>query len=240
MRIILFAILLHITTSAICQSPATVKLEGIKLSLVFAPDYCYRLLNYNSSYQWVEEIRNGEEMPTFGYTAGIGVKMNLTRKTVIETGLFYSVKGEQTKTREVNWVTSNTDLPMASKVQYHFTYIDIPLKFNYLLGGRKIKVFISSGVAMNIFIEKKSNVILEFNDGHNTSEISAVDLGYLRFNLSALIGIGIKYTMSNRFSIYAEPVYRQYLSSIVADRKASEYPYSIGASIGVYYSFRKK
>jgi len=53
-------------------------------------------------------------------------------------------------------------------------------------------------------------------------------------------GFGIRYDLTKRVCISVEPVYRQFINSIVVDRKAKEYPYSIGANVGIYYSFRKK
>lgn len=240
MKKILFIITLFVSTTVLAQSVDSIKLKRVKVGIVFSPDYCYRLLNYNSSNKWIQDLRNAEEVPTFGYTTGLGLKIDLTSKIVLETGLYYSIKGEQTKTIELTWATPSSDYPIKSKTKYNYKYIDFPLKMQYFLGGRSIKPFISAGVSATIFSEKKTKVILEFSDGHKTSENSVIDLGYLKFNLVAIVGFGIKYDLSKRTFITIEPVYRQFINSIVVDRSAREYPFSIGANLGVYCTFKKK
>lgn len=231
---------LLISTLAWGQSTDSAKLKRLKVGIVYSPDYCYRLLNYHSSNKWVEDLRNDEETGTFGYTTGLGIKIDCTNKIILETGLFYSIKGEQTKNTNLVWVTPNPDFPIKTKTQYQYKYIDIPVKVNYLLGGKKFKIFVSVGVSANVFSEKKTTVISEFTNGHKTSEYSVIDLGYLKFNIAAIIGLAIKYDLTNRIFISAEPVYRQFINSIAVDKKSKEYPYSIGATVGVYYSFKKK
>lgn len=240
MRSNLLILTLLISTLALGQSKDSIQFRRFKIGVTFSPDYCYRILKYDPSNKWVQDLRNDEEEPIFGFTTGFGIKMNLTNRVVLETGLFYSIKGQQTRNTDLVWTAPNADLPVKSKTQYHFKYIDIPLKAQYFFGNRKIKYFLSAGVSFNIFSEKATKVVSEFEDGHTTSENSIVDLGYLKFNLAAIIGCGIRYDATERISISAEPVYRQFINSIVADKKAKEYPYSIGTNFAVYYSLKKK
>jgi opacity protein-like surface antigen len=240
MKNTLLVLTLLISTLVLGQTTDSTKLKRIKVGIVYSPDYCYRLLNYYSSNKWVQDLRNDEETGTFGYTTGLGIKIDLTSKIILETGLLYSIKGEQTKNTDLVWATPNPDFPVKSKTQYQFKYIDIPVKINYLWGGKRAKIFVSAGVSANVFSEKKTKVISEFANGHKTSESSVIDLGYLKFNLAGIIGFGIKYDLTKRISISVEPIYRQFINSIVVDKKAKEYPYSFGANVGVYYSFKKK
>ena len=218
----------------------SIRLGKIKIGIVFSPDYCYRFLNYRSSEKWIQDLRNEEEVATFGYTTGLGIKIELSNKILLETGVYYSIMGEQTKTTELFWVNSSPDFPAKSKTQYQFKYINIPLKLHYVFGSKKVSYFVSAGFSINIFTEKKTKVILEFKNGHKTSDNSVVDLGYLKFNLATVIGFGIKYDVTKKISISIEPVYRQFINSIVVGTGTKEYPYSLGANIGVYYTFGRK
>ena len=240
MKKILFVIILFVSTTVLAQSVDSIKFKRVKVGIVFSPDYCYRLLNYHSSNKWVQDLRNDEEVPTFGYTTGISLKIDATSKIVLETGFYYSIKGERTKTIEFTWATPSSDYPSKSKTQYQYKYIDIPLKVQYFLGSKRIKPFISVGVSATIFSEKKTKVILEFSDGHKASENSTTDLACLKFNLVTIVGFGIKYDLSKRIFIIIEPVYRQFINSIVVDRSAKEHPFSIGTNFGVYYTLKKK
>ncbi len=116
----------------------------------------------------------------------------------------------------------------------------MPLKVNYLIGGKKLKFFVSGGVSINVFSEKKTTVVSQFTNGDRTLTNSVIDLAYRKFNLAVIAGFGIKYDLTKRFSISFEPVYRQFINSIVVDKKAREYPYSIGANVGMYYTLKKK
>lgn len=240
MKNIILVIAIFITTSVLSQSTDSIKLKNFKVGVLFSPDYCYRLLNYHPSYEWVEDMRNTEEVAIFGYTTGLDIRMDLTNKIVLETGLFYSIKGEQTKYTELLWTTPNPDYAVKSKTKHLFKYIDIPLKVHYLFGTKNIKWFVSTGIALNVFSERKTQIISEFSDGQKASDNSAVDLGYLKFNLSAIVGFGINYDLTKRISVSVEPVYRQFINSIVADIKAKENPYSFGANVGIYYTLKKR
>lgn len=240
MKNILFVITLFSSTFALPQSVDSTKFKRLKFGIIFSPDYCYRLLNYHSSNKWVQDLRNDEEVPTFGYTTGLGLKIDLTNKLALEAGLYYSIKGEQTKINELIWTTPSSDYPIKSKSKYQYKYIDIPLTVQYFLGSRRIRPFVSAGFSASIFSEKKTKIISEFSDGHKTSESSTIDLAYLKFNLVAIVGFGIKYDISKRIFLTIEPVYRQFINSIVVDHNAKEYPFSIGANFGVYYTFKKK
>jgi opacity protein-like surface antigen len=239
MKNTLFVLTLLISSLALGQSADSIQLKRFKAGIVYSPDYCYRLLNYHSSNKQVQNLRNDNETGTFGYTTGLDIKIDLTSKIILESGLLYSIKGEQTKNTGLEWATPNPDFPIKSKTQYQFKYIDIPVKVNYLLGGKKVKIFVSAGVSVNVFSEKKTNVISEFANGHKISENSVIDLGYLKFNLAGLLGFGIKYDLTKKISLFVEPVCRPFINSIVVDKNAKEYPYSIGANVGVYYSFKR-
>jgi len=238
MKSILSIVALLFSSVVFGQSADSTGWKSVKVGVVFAPEYCYRLLNYHPSNGWVEDLRNNEEEATFGFTTGLGFKMNLSSKFVFESGLFYSIKGEQIKSKDLEWASPNPDFPVNSKAKYHFKYIELPLKAQYLIGSGRLKGFVSAGVAVNIFSEKETKIISASADGHSTSEPSVVDLGYLKFNVAAVLGVGMTYDLTRRFSISVEPVYKRFLNSIVVDDQAKEYPYSFGANFGVYYAIK--
>ena len=237
---IIFAIMLLMPASAFSQSVESTKFKRVTFGIVCSPDYCYRLLNYHSSNGWLECLRNEEEIPTIGYTAGLGIKMDLTGKITFETGLYLSIKGEQNKKDGLTWVTTGSDYPVKSRTRFHYKYIDIPFKVQYFLGSKKIKSFVSAGFSATIFFFFITKVIAAFSDGHKTSENSSIDAGYRKFNLVAVAGVGIKYDVSQRIYITLEPVYRQFINTILVDANAKEYPFSIGTNFGLFYTLKKK
>ncbi|MEP7142398.1 MAG: outer membrane beta-barrel protein [Ferruginibacter sp.] len=240
MKNIFFVIILLIPIAVSCQTTDTLNYKKSKFGFVFSPDYCYRILTYNTSYIPVEDLRRTEEVPAFGFTAGLNFRKGLTPKIIFVTGIYYSVMGAQTKNIELKWATPGINFPVTSKTRYLYKYLDIPVKINYLFGPGRVNYFISCGVSVNIFSEKKTKLISAYTSGHTTSVSSAVDLGFLKFNLATLIGLGIKYDITKRLSIACEPVYRQFINSIEADKSIKEHPYSIGINVEMIYRFKQK
>jgi len=132
MKYIVVIVTLLMPMLALGQSTDSIKFKRYKVGILYSPDYCYRILSYHSSNKWVEDLRNNEEVSTYGYTAGLGIKIDLTRKIIMETGLLYSIMGEQTQNSNLVWATPNPELPVKSKTRYQFKYIQAPLKANYL------------------------------------------------------------------------------------------------------------
>ncbi|MBI3234135.1 MAG: PorT family protein, partial [Bacteroidetes bacterium] len=233
MKKALIILTLFISSSVIGQSSQSIQIKRVQIGIVYSPDYCYRILNYHTSISRGQDIRNKEEMGVYGYTTGLGIKIKIKNKLGIETGILYSIKGEQTKNANLAWVNLSPDFPTKSQTQWRFKYLDIPVKVNYSFIKRKVNCFISAGISANVFLQREAKVISKFADGHKTSESSTIDLGYLKFNLAGIVGFGIKYDFTKNVSISAEPVYRQFINSIVADRNAKEYPNSIGINVGL-------
>lgn len=232
--------MLLVSISALSQSGGTPKFKRINFGIVFSPDYCYRLLRYHPSYKWVERIRNIDDHAMFGYTTGLGVKIDLKEKIVLETGLYFSIKGEQTKKEALAWAGVSSGYPMKSRTRFRYKFIDLPLKVHFVFGTKRILPFVSAGFSATIFSEKTTKVISEFSDGHTTFANSSVDLGYRKFNLVAIVGTGVKYETSGGIVIIFEPVYRQFINSIMVDAGVKERPFSIGANVGLYYIPGKK
>jgi len=222
------------------QSADGVTRRKTRIGLLFSPDFSYRFLNFHSSNKMVEDIRNGEETARFGYTTGVSYKKGLTNKLQIETGVLYSAKGFQTKNTAVEWATTSPEYPVRSRTRYTFDYFEIPVKLNYHLGMQRIRCFVAAGVAMSLFIQKRTKVIAQFADGHVDSRSSTVNIGYSRFNTTVMAGFGVSYDLTEQLTTSVEPTYRQFITSIVVDDKAREYAYALGVNAGIYYTFAKR
>lgn len=218
----------------------SVQLRKISIGAVYSPDYCYRILQFPSASKWVKEMRNKEEMPMFGFSTGLGLKYNLNAKIGIETGAYYTIRGEETKQTLLVWTSPDPAFPDKSKTKFRYTVIEFPLKVNYCLRTGKLSYAVSLGVSANVFSEKNSKVILTYEDGHKTKAVSNVNIGYRKFNSALLIGAELKYQFSERIAFTLNPIYRQFITSILIDGKSKEYPYAVGVAFGVYYTFKKK
>jgi opacity protein-like surface antigen len=193
-------------------------------------------LNYDRSPGWIIQNRNSNEVPTFGYKAGARYKHFIRKQFAYEIGLSFSQSGFQTNAENLVWVEDNPDYPAKVKTVFNYYHIEIPLKLNYFFHRRRFDVFVSAGLATNFFAAKKSKVKLTFANGEHESNVSFDRVGYSKVSVSAVAGFGIQYSLSSRISAVIEPTYSQFLTSVIIDGYAREYPYSIGITIGMNYS----
>lgn len=240
MKYILFTLTFLASFPALCQDKDSTKYKRTRVCFQYSPDYCYRILNYPSSHKWVQDLRNGEEVPIYGYSTGLGFRIILNKKFLMETGLLYAVKGVQTKKTRLDWTGPGEIYPNNGKKKLQHAFMEIPLKLNYGLGGKKIRYFASAGISLNTLAQKKTTIGLEFMDGRKLSESSVRSADYFRINVAALIGFGFQSELTERMSISVEPVFRQFLNSIDVGQNSKEYPYTVGVNVGLYFGLKKK
>lgn len=212
-----------------------------RIGVMLSPDLSYRVLSYNEPNAWIEDIRNSREKSIYGITGGLGLNYDLSENTVLESGIFFSVKGYQTSSMGLKWPMQNQSYPVSSKVRFSFKFLELPLRLKYFISsGERVRFFVAAGPSINFFMQRKTTVVSELPDGDKNRDHSTVNAGYSRFSLAAVAGIGVEYYLSQRVLITAEPVYRQFVTSLVVDDDAKEYPYSVGMNVGVYYRLLAK
>jgi hypothetical protein len=217
------------------QKPDSVKAGKIAVGIILSPDYCYRILKTTPPTQFVVDSRNSFEVPKIGFTAGLSLTYRLNKRMELESGIQYSDKGEQTNKMPVVFGTgqsTNAD-PYDVRFNYHYEYLDVPLKFNYYLLLRKFKLYVSAGMVANIFLTQRNVLIFDYPDGHTTTQSSSNRQGLSAVNLSAMAGFGVRYDLGNRLHIRLEPVYRNSIVSII-DAPVKGYLYSAGLIAGIY------
>jgi len=219
-----------------CQNSDTPNAKKIAIVLTFSPDYCYRTLKSDASSKWIADSRDTFEIPKFGYTAGLNLALNISKRITIETGLLYSDKGEKTKKYDLIWGQPNPDLPIKNTFIYHYIYLDIPIKINYYLFTQRAKLFITAGISPNIFITQKTTSILEYSDGHTKTNSSTADNGFSKIDLTFIAGFGVSYDLTNRITLKIEPTFRRSIIPI-STAPVKEYLYSMGLNTGIYFKF---
>jgi hypothetical protein len=236
MRRLLFLMIMLFPAVGFCQ-PEKKSRRLSAIGIIVSPEFSYRTLNFSSTNQWIAERRNGEEVGNFGFAAGFQVHYRLGSKLKFETGLSYANKSLKTKYEELTWTSADPAFPTRSKTIYRFKYLTLPASISYsFLSTDKVSLFATAGLSANVFLAKKTMVVMTYPDGDDSAHASSKNTGYLRFNLSATVGAGIDYRLARRFTFRASPYYQRSLTSIVADDHAKEYLFSFGVGTGVYYS----
>jgi hypothetical protein len=236
-KCVLFFVLASLPLAVSCQSsfPAP-QLNSV--GITFAPEFTYRTLTFSDRNDWVAEARNKEEIGNYGFTAGALVNYSLGKRVTFETGVMYANKSTKTKYKDLEWPSTDQELPSESQTLYHFKYITIPIDFNYnLFATEKVNVFAATGLSVGLFLSKKTKVVAIYPDGDKNTHASTKQVGYSRFNLFATVGAGIDYRVSKQLVVRVEPFYQRSLTSITADDDAKEHLFSFGVTTGVFYSF---
>jgi len=114
-----------------------------------------------------------------------------------------------------------------------FSYIRIPVSFQYLWGGNKLHYNVSVGLSYNYLIHRKQIVQIEGNSNFQSSKVisSAPTKSSI---LQGTIGFGLEYDLSSHLSLAVVPSMRLSLYSL---SNTGIFPYSLGLKTGLIYRF---
>lgn len=235
---LLFISLTIIPSILWCQNMDTMKPGNISIGLTFSADYGYRILSMSGSDAWIGDSRDTNEIPKFGYTAGLNLAIRINKRISIEAGLLYSDKCYQTKDITLVEITPSgqpdTTGPIKPKFTFHYIYLDIPVKINYYLLTQRAKLYLTAGISPGISLAQKTNTNIEYRDGHTETNKSSTNSGLSTINLTAVAGFGFSYDVTKRIYFKIEPLCRCSMTSIF-NAPIKEYLYSIGLNTGLYY-----
>lgn len=183
---------------------------------------------------YIIEYRNNEEIPKIGFTPGLNTLFNLKNNMSVEVGIQYSNKGFQTKMLELFPFQPNDPLvPNETKFIYNYHYLDIPLRFNYVFGKKKIRFLTSAGVTTNVFIEETQKSIRIYSD-RTEKNTEPTNIEYNRFNITPTLSFGIDYKINNKMNLRIEPIFRYGILKII-DAPITGYLYNTGLNVGFYF-----
>lgn len=218
------------------KETTTSDFKRIQIGINVSPDICFRTLKNNdgsSSSDFVLTQRNNRETIKVGYTAGLNVCFNFKKFVGLETGIQYSNKGFQTKFQDLIIGQPDPSLPNKSKFIYDYHYIDIPLKVNFTVGKKKVRLFTSIGVTTNIFIRETQTSVLVYSD-RTDKKTNPTNFDYNKLNISPTISVGMDYKINSRMNLRVEPTFRYGVLKII-DTPVTGYLYNGGLNISYYF-----
>jgi Outer membrane protein beta-barrel domain len=243
MKHLLFSLTILFSVNLEAQEEAPKPVEDdfnrFQIGVSYAPEMSYRtLLNVDGSNAAKNTIdfRNEMELPKYGFTAGINGCYNISRKIGFEAGILFSNKGYQE--RSMFYTVLNTDGTYQElgkhKYIYQFHYIDIPLKANFTLGKQKVRFLASAGIVTSIFVSSaETHLINYYDDGVERATVED-PFKYKRGMLSAMIGAGIDYAITQRMTLRVEPRFRYGLTRIIDNTPISARLGDFGINVGYY------
>ena len=217
-----------LTSILYSQTIDSLKTNKHNISITYSPDYCFRKLVANASSEWVKEGLDTLEVGKLGYTAGLNYTFDFNKRFAISTGLLLSNKGEKTKK-----IFSST--PSVFNYNNHYYYLDIPLTARYNLLNKLFKLYAFGGISSNIFLVEKTTQISGYtNDDAKISYYNKQN--FSKVNFAILAGFGIQYSLTKKWDLKIEPIYRRSINAI-ANTPVKKYLYSFGINIGFSTSF---
>lgn len=191
----------------------------------------YRVLQENDNVfgQALGERANEVARSVNGF--GIGVRTNIKGRFDFVAGLGYLIYGEEYKYEE-----PDTNFMYTTS----YRYVSIPLGLEYRL-GKDLRLVAGFGLIPGMFINNTQDQTWKTKknlSGKNQEKFDVNKDDLNPFSLSTYFRIGAEIQYSERFSLYVIPEYRRQLTSTYTTQSAYvQYPFSLGATIGLSYKF---
>lgn len=232
----LFTLLLFNSTFA----QEAIKPERIrfKLGATYSPDYSYRILKADPPYNGMKGSLNESQLPLLGYTAGLSGAVYFKTGTGVETGVYYATRGERAKGTIVvppSHFTPSITYTYNDKIVYD--YLEIPLTVSYRLSKKRMSFFMSAGIGLELILKAEEEMTNTYTDRSETFKRTIGRDSFEKAYFSTLVGLGMGYKATENLEISLQPTYTQLLTAIHPKDGIREYPFSLGARVGVHYLF---
>lgn len=234
----LLIILILLPLTIFSQSTDPIGNSRFFIGATFSPNYAYRNLTQIDKTitddQWndAKSVEDSIYIPKFGYTTGVAFGYQINKKLSIETGFQYSNKGYRTISIETVYDFSKP--PEKARNILNFHYLGIPLKANLTFFDKKFQLLVGLGATLDILVKTTAKTIPDNPTSEFPIKTTDIDYAYNKTNLSPTASIGLKYNITDRMSLRAEPTFRYSLLNIDDKSYAATHFWSAGLNIGFY------
>jgi hypothetical protein len=232
---ILFVCLASFTVYGQNSKPA----HHVLIGYSFSPDYSFRTLNNtggSSSTDLVIKRRNEVELPKFGFTTGLNILVNFSKRAGLETGLQFSARGYKGKGMNLVFETPDPTLVTNASSSYSYQYIGIPLTARFGFGKSKVRFVSSVGFITGFLLNAKQITTYTYTNGRRDKQAQSIK-DFARIDISPLISIGVDYEVTDKIHLIAEPTFR-YGVTKTKDAPVGEHLWSAGLNMGIYYGLK--
>jgi len=248
MKIIIVALLVYAPFVLVAQEGESTN-KGVIVGVSYSPDYCYRDLKGDGTDVINSNIArsNSVESAKYGFTTGLSARFSLTKNLQLETGLYFADKGERlvidlsTLTfgdmidPRYGFVYETSEVPGTVIANNKYMYAELPLKLNYIILDKKMRLAISGGTSLNTMVGYNQKSTHKYEDGSKSvSSNSFSTANFTRFHIGVIGGLSLEIPLSEKLALRLEPTYRRSITAINNDR-IREYLYSAGMNLGVTY-----
>jgi hypothetical protein len=230
--------------AVITLTALTVKSQDSKNKLFigfnFSPDYNFRGIKSNGDGFLGDDFikqRNDNEIAKFGYTTGVSIGLQVSKKVVLETGVQFANMGYKTKNQTFSFETPNLGLPTKVQFIYAYQYINIPIKARVTFGEKRLRLASSIGFNTSFLTTLKQTTILEEANGQTNKSSKSDKRGYRTVGIMPFVGVGVNYALNQKLQLFAEPTFRYGLIRTTSS-PVKENLWNAGLNMGVYYTIK--
>ena len=133
------------------------------------------------------------------------------------------------------WVTTDSMYYEHLEIyaQNRFRYIEIPAMVGYEFRFKNLGIEVATGVSIGFRVNSSGKFL---DSKNNLVDINPSNSPYTNTMMNYILTVGVKYHLSNRFSVIAQPIYKTNLNSIIKSGFGSDVRYtSVGLNVGVNY-----
>lgn len=215
MKHLYFLTFLFLTSIVSAQSDSS-KMEW---GFSFYNEWCDRILSVEDTYETIGEELDSLEKGAYGFSAGIVLGRKLNSNWTVYSGLNYSSRGFN-----IDSIQNSNSFNFRSR----FHFIEVPLSISKEFGsGTKARPFVKGGVLFSYLTQHKNT----WQQVGGTATYDSSDLDELnRFQLNALLSVGVEFSIYKNWKISIDGRLRQSIQPI------SDTPwkrYLNGAGVGI-------
>lgn len=182
-----------------------------RVGVFFSTDYYFRPTELR-----IQPDRGYELLISkLNYTAGFSAQVQLSKKTIIGSGLSYSVKDF-----DGAFFCETCIMPDVIPVPKRITlrYIEAPVYWRYIFADKKVDLFLHAGLTPGVLQR------FNFQSGYEQ------DVTKARLAVTGDLGLGVKFDVSKRYSINMAGSYRRSLISLRSS--------SVSLQTGIVYTLK--
>ena len=189
-----------------------------------------------------------------GWTTGVFFRIQIGSKFSLESGMNYSNKGfvshdswSLSDSISALLIAENGKHPEDIFYKSNHYYIDIPFTLNYkIYEGQYFSYYTRLGFMTDFYIALAGFQEVNYSDGsqktnyerYNYKQLQE-DFSVSRFNLSAILAVGMEYDINNSFGIIFEPIFD--MNIFPSDKALEDDPFGFWTvrlyNIGIRFGF---
>jgi hypothetical protein len=196
-------------------------------------------LYYSSIGNEVDGINSFAGFRPYDYTKGdhnFEVLTSSGRIYTENTDVFLlDYSGDRVLTRYTNDIFDPTKANLSyinNSLFQNFSYLEMPVILRYKLIDKSVDFNLIGGLSYNLLVNNTVHTVVD-GSKYNIGKTAGLN----PFMVSGSMGMGIEYSLSEKFSLNLEPTFRYYLNPFGEIPGLKTHPYSFGVFSGLSYKF---